>query len=790
MSEPISAQGPAAPPADDTARLAAGSVAPHRVQPTAVPLTKLERLTVGLLSCVQAVVFAWGYVLPWDKSTLFVWECCLLTVVHLATAATCLLPLPSSQLQLRAWSTASTCSALFLGWATWAVATSGLYLSRLYGGLGQGMSAVLVAIWALVALLTVPLMLWGLLRTRLLWARLLRVGGPFALGLTLWALFAAGRSVSSAEQAQVSSADDDATWVALLTDVAGEVRARNTALSAPAPTLSAHGLHLDCGTDVSSEPLLPTAALFYTDSNSQSQARCMQASTLAKLAASVRETLGREGATGPVLVERLTGIRRLTGAPSWLAAFTLRPGLDGACRGSRCYSPWQLVAQSRFVTHSPLGFLGDLKFGASLTDLARDLAKKKQKTAKAPPTDVLTTWTSQSVAIAVTGEVYPLVRLHSPPKPVMPNQIPSAATGYQAHILQAQKANGQFRYTLDPFTRKAENRQLNLARQAGTLFALCEVGSRTQEVEDAARRGLRLLLEHHVELGERWALTLSKKDRVVRLGDSALPLVAMLACRDRVGSEFDEAINHLSQFVLAQQRADGSFATEFDLKRQRSVGTSEALYAPGQALLALTLLDALVVTEPELGRLSQAQLLTQAIQRGMTHVAEEHWDVPIYPFFFVEENWNCLTARAALARQRNDAYERFCLDYVAFKSRLIFTETSGVSPEFVGGFGFGNVIPPHNTGAAGFGEALAAAIAVGRARAEPTAEQEHVLGLIMGFLLRQQWTTETCPACAPLALGSMSEHPHSPITRIDFAQHAWAAVAHGAEVLRLTDSPS
>ena len=40
-------------------------------------------------------------------------------------------------------------------------------------------------------------------------------------------------------------------------------------------------------------------------------------------------------------------------------------------------------------------------------------------------------------------------------------------------------------------------------------------------------------------------------------------------------------------------------------------------------------------------------------------------------FFFFEENWHCLAARAALAHHRRDDYERFCLDYVTMKTRLL-----------------------------------------------------------------------------------------------------------------------
>ncbi len=296
-----------------------------------------------------------------------------------------------------------------------------------------------------------------------------------------------------------------------------------------------------------------------------------------------------------------------------------------------------------------------------------------------------------------------------------------------------------------------------------------------------------LLVEQRRTRDDIWALSLDKHARIVRLGDSALPLVAFTTCRKRVGAEFDDAIRGLSQFVLSQQQPDGSFTSSYDWNKRRHLGGPEALYAPGQSLLGLTLLDSLVLAAkdnaPEGSSLGNHEALTAAIQSGMDHVAHEHWNMAMYPFFFIEENWNCLTARAALPHQRNDAYEQFCIDYMRFKSRLIFDQQSAVASEFLGGFGFGNVIPPHNTGAAGFGESMAALVSVKKARGEDTVQDERLLALVLGFLLRQQWTPETCFGCAPDVVGSMSEHMHSPITRIDFTQHAWAAVGHGSAVL-------
>jgi hypothetical protein len=127
---------------------------------------------------------------------------------------------------------------------------------------------------------------------------------------------------------------------------------------------------------------------------------------------------------------------------------------------------------------------------------------------------------------------------------------------------------------------------------------------------------------------------------------------------------------------------------------------------------------------------------------------------------------------------------------VQFKARLILQRERGIDPDFDGGFGFGNVVPPHNTGAAGFGEALSAAIAVRRAQGRGAAREEALLARVLQFLIRQQWTPQTCFACAtPLVVGGMSEHTHSLITRIDFAQHAWAALGHGGRTLGLLPGP-
>jgi hypothetical protein len=90
-------------------------------------------------------------------------------------------------------------------------------------------------------------------------------------------------------------------------------------------------------------------------------------------------------------------------------------------------------------------------------------------------------------------------------------------------------------------------------------------------------------------------------------------------------------------------------------------------------------------------------------------------------------------------------------------------------------------LPVHNTATAGFGEALAAAIAVKRAQGEPTRDDEARLRTVLEFLLASQWQDVSCFACTRdhFVLGGFSEHYAGPMLRIDYVQHAMAALHHG-----------
>jgi hypothetical protein len=269
----------------------------------------------------------------------------------------------------------------------------------------------------------------------------------------------------------------------------------------------------------------------------------------------------------------------------------------------------------------------------------------------------------------------------------------------------------------------------------------------------------------------------SEDKEVARLGFTALPLLALLSCRGVVHKSYDATIARAGRMLLALQRSDGGFYPELDLKTGKPRGDHQPLFAAGQGVFAFTLLEAWAPAQDK-------AVYRDAAERAMQYYAGPYWHSAPYDFFFLEENWHCLAARAALSTHRNDAYERFCLDYVTAKERLVFDENDGPRA-LSGGYGVSPLFPPHNTATAGYGEALAAAISVRRARHMPVKHQLDVMGRVVGFLTRNQWRAESCFACVRPAdtVGGFSESSTSPIMRIDYAQHAWSAIGYGAREL-------
>jgi hypothetical protein len=670
-------------------------------------------------------------------------------------------------------------------WSAWA------YLSGLYGSLGRGPWPAALALWALLLGIALPLAVWAALPLLVGWSlRDWRVQA--GVGLLCGALLASAATshyMATATPTGLRSADagGEADLARALPAALAGLSTRLPAGPAPAPSL----LRVEpvaCPEAPEAAPL--TLVATFVGSAGTPISVCLQGQSLDPVLAALRQALLERALRGPLELEVVTGWQHLSRRHGWLDALKLRPGLDGICHGSACVMPWQLLAQGSFSTHRPLNFIPDFQFGAAPEQL-------RQAVLAGPGSNLggLTRVTTDSYVLdlaAAEPELTSLVRMRRRQVPLTSQALERAERAAQGYVLKAQLPDGRFRYTLDPITGAADAQSVNLARQAGTTLVLCELGEPSAAVEQAIRNSLAAFRPFRRRSGDVLGMTLEHDAALARLGDTALPLLSLLACRARVRSELEKSIGGMARFILKLQRPDGGFSPALNLATGLVESGPEPLYASGQAVMALVLLEQMQQTQqarqarPRLA-LPAPDVVHAAVERAMNYFATRYWSHPLADFFFLEENWHCLAARAALGVHPHRGYEDFCWNYVRFKSRLILEREQGADPDFDGGFGFGNIVPPHNTGAAGFGEALAAALAVRRAQGNADAAEERLLGRVLGFLLRQQWSPENCFACAsPEVIGGMSEHTHSFVTRIDFTQHEWAALGHGARALGLS----
>ncbi|XXY47261.1 hypothetical protein WME91_45390 [Sorangium sp. So ce269] len=797
-SEPLQDSAPPAPPtAEAPARAVPGAASPPR------------RWAVGLLSALHAPVFAWAALaLPFRPWTLFALVTAALALLHAATAVLSLLPHP---LAPRAFRVASFASLGYLALLSYGLLSSAVYVASLNRGLGSGIAAALLAVWAVVALLTLPFACWGVASTGGLPA-LRRRSSPRAAVATIASVAALAalallfrHRTAKADVLPVPGGAPSGTGAALREALSGfdalpAAPARAPSLMTTAPAACA----------APPEPGRPTLVVTHLAAAREPQradvtTRCLQPAPGEEAAAALRGALA--GALrGPLKIDVVSAVQPLGSPGPGLAGLSLRPGLDGLCLAGRCLMPWQLIALDAFNTNAPLAGVPDFRFGVDLAILRRALGEP------APPGPAVASADDAalrsgllrietlSYAVDRAGALHLLSRIGEPGVQLTEATARQAAAAAQRYILGAQRKDGMFRYIVDPFTGRASFDGFSIARQAGTTLALCELGAGPEgapapaELRTAVQRSLGMLakLERRAGAGDSVGALFYPADSrgmVASLNPTALSLVAFLSCRDAVGDArgaHDALIGRLARMVLATQRDDGGFAPQLDLARVAPVLGPTQLYEGGQSVLALALLEELAAREP-LSELPPAAEVRAAVDRAMDYYANRYWDHFANDFVYMEENWHCLAARAALGRHRRDDYERFCLDYVAFKSRLVLDEESDVAPDLVGGYGFGNVLPPHNTATAGFGEALAAAMAVKAARGEDLARERALMERVLGFLVRQQWSPATCFACSRDVVieGGFSESMASPRIRIDYVQHAWAALGHGGRELGL-----
>lgn len=746
--------------------------------------TSIPRWNLAVLCSIVAALCGWAaVVLPWRSWTTFA---ITTTIVGLAHVATALLAVIGSPLRAAAWRLQAIVGLTWLGWLTWNLVTTASYIAELYGGLGRGVAFALALCWCVVAFAIVPLSAWGIAVTGgVRKPKRARTGAA-----ALLVLFGLGtlHARASADPSAQAPGELDGDVGEVLGAAIGAARRIDGGPRAPSSLMT--NAPAQCERAPSEVPLSALVTFFDASGEETVAAqRCVQADTLDRLAAALTELLDGRIAPGPVALDVVTHTQELAHVVPVVDGFLVRPALDGVCDGTHCLAPWQLVAIDAFNATKLNQVIPDLRFGSDAGALRRALGTFDGN----EHVDGLVRIVTKSFVVDPDGTAHPLRHLREPRQPLTTERLQGATLAAERYIASAQAEDGRFEYRLDPFTGQVAFSGFSLPRQAGTTLVVCELFSdraRAREVATAALAMLVSTARRHEDM-QMLGYPIEKDIRSFGLGDTALASIALLACRDLVGDRFDADIDRMTRFLLAMQRDDGGFYPRFDRKAGAPEPGADPLYAVGQSLFALTLLEQLVADpdRPTAVAMPEHARVRDAVERAMNHITDGYWPEFAADFFYMEENWHCLAARASLGHHRNDAYERFCIEYVQYKARLILDENSDVDPDMRGGYGYGNVLIPHNTGSSGFGEASAAALALARARGESMPATEATLRVAIEFLVQQQWNERTCFACTgphPIA-GGFSEHMASPQIRIDYVQHALAAMGHGGRVLGLLE---
>jgi len=733
------------------------------------------RASLAILSFFHAIILgAAAAILPWAKLTPFAVLAGIVAIGHLTTAA---LALVGSERRLASWRLTSQASLVFIAYMAYAAIGSGLYCVALYEGVGFAILAAGIAAFLVAVLFTVPLAAWGLAATGGLFPKSRRRGVPNATHAALLVLLVAAFSAaevghSARGERRGSERDEDVDRAAFAALEGAAVTGRTGTLPqlfVTAPTTCDRSPR-----ELEGVTAFVTLLRRLPGGKIGVQLSCVQRDDLEGALRAARERIEEDRVAGSALVDVVTRARALPDAGPLLGTVLVRPGIEGVCDGARCLTSWQLFGLDAFTEATAVAALS-IEIGLTPEALRKHLGSPKTGFAG------LDALTMRTYSVSATGEITPLRHLRGGKRPLEPATLDAAMRDAVAFASASQVSDGRFRYLVDPFNGKVRFDGFSIPRQAGTTLVLCEGASYGPRTKDVARKSLAFLasLEQRHDAASGIVFPKGAK-RHAPLGNTALSEIAFLGCRGIVGHDFDATIRRSMAGLLSMQRADGAFEPAWDPQGGVPIQGKDALYAGGQAVLAMVLYEQQTDLEQPAG-------LREAIDRAMAYYAGPYWNMPIRDFFYLEENWHCLAARAALSSHRNDAYERFCVDYMTMKARFIEGADSGIDEDQIGAYGFGHLFPPHHAATSGYGEALASLIEVKRARGMDTAEDERRMAENLTYLLRHQWRADNCDVCTRnvRVVGGFSENVASPAIRIDFVQHAMSAYLTGGEALGL-----
>jgi hypothetical protein len=362
---------------------------------------------------------------------------------------------------------------------------------------------------------------------------------------------------------------------------------------------------------------------------------------------------------------------------------------------------------------------------------------------------------------ATTWQVLRLYRGHPLYQELSRRQLLEAARLGGSYLVAALDSSGRFHYQYRADTGVVLDKY-NILRHAGTIYALLELYEVTRQPEllKAAERAIGYLLRQvqPMTLGGRQVSCVVEKG-YAKLGGNALAVVALAKHAALSGSQAHlETIRSLTEWILANQQADGRFAGHKQAYPSgRDTGFVSGYY-PGEALLALLRADAVAPHQPWVDAAARGALWLIQQRDGQlsdAQLSHDHW---------------LLYALNELYRLRPD---EIFLRHAMRLANVIQASQLREAPfsDWIGGY----YTPPRTAPTATRSEALAAAYSLARDFQQQDGLQPILEALRLGnqFQLRTQLVAPTVmhlpdPA---RALGGFRDSLTDFDVRIDYVQH-------------------
>lgn len=373
----------------------------------------------------------------------------------------------------------------------------------------------------------------------------------------------------------------------------------------------------------------------------------------------------------------------------------------------------------------------------------------------------------------------PVLRSRVPIYRVDRRMVREAVVRSADYVLRQIRPDGSFEYIYYPTADRHSVGEYSLPRHAGTTWFL-SLAFRVLGAEryrEGARRAIDYLGIHAVPRGcqgKQYACV--GTDTEGDLGSAALGIVAITEYQRATGDRrFEGLARKLGEFLLWMQKPNGDFCHQF------KPGTGERncqeilLYYSGEASLALA----------KLFQLTRDERYRRPLERALDFLTGENYDFFLGQFFIGEDHWTCIAAEAAFEAVNKDQYARFCYEFARLNARAQVQPGEGLMDDLQGAFSVTPFFMPHNTPAGSRTESNVATYLLSVRRGEPQADVLRSVRLSLRLLLDQQLRPEggyLFPNAAA-ASGGMMQTAVRPNIRIDFVQHAAAAMARGLELV-------